>query len=72
MSMKDRNAKKYKKECDKLKKEVLRRRKEISDRHKNDPPMRGMGLSPEAQELNEVSKYFSKEIKRLKTKYGME
>ena len=72
LSMKDRNAKKYEKECDKLKKEVLRRRKEISDRHKNDPPMRGMGLSPEAQELNEVSKYFSKEIKRLKTKYGME
>lgn len=72
MSMKDRNAKKYEKECEKLKKEVLRRRAEVSERHKDDPPMRGMGLSPEAQELNEVSNYFSKEIKRLKTKYRME
>lgn len=72
LSMKGRNAKKYEKECEKLKKEVLKRRAEISERHKNDPPVKGMGLSPEAQELNEVSKYFSQEVKRLKTKYGME
>ncbi len=71
-SMKDRNARKYEKECEKLKQEVLRRRKKISKKHKNDIPVKGLGISPEFQELSEVSKYFAKEVKRIKSKYGIE
>lgn len=72
MNMKGKNDKKYARDCEKLKEEVLKRRAEISERHKNDPPMKGMGISPEFKELGEVSKYFSKEFKKIKKKYGME
>ena len=69
-SMNDRNDKGYRRACKKLEKEVLKRREEIIKKHKNDPPVKGMALSPEAQELGEVSKYFAKEFKKIEEKYG--
>lgn len=71
MNMRDRNAKKYARECEKLKEEVLKRRREISDRHRNDSPPKGLGISPEFEELGEVSKYFSKELNKIQQKYGI-
>lgn len=75
LSMKERNGKKawaaYEKDFEKLQAEVLKRREEISERHKNDPPMKGMGISPEFQELGEVSKWFSQELKNLRKKHGI-
>lgn len=72
LSMNGRNDKGYRRECEKLQKEVLKRRRKIVEKHKNDPPVKGMATSPEAQELGEVSKYFSKEFKKIKAKYDIE
>lgn len=72
LTMNGRNDKGYRRECKKLEKEVLKRREKIIKKHKNDPPVKGMALSPEAQELSEVSKYFSEEFKKIKAKYKIE
>lgn len=75
LSMKDRNDKAawaaYEKEGRKLMKEAAKRREAISQKHKDDKPMMGLGISPELQEASEVTKWFGKEVKKLRKKYGI-
>ena len=73
--MKDRNDKKawsaYEKEGQKLIKEAARRREAISEKYKNDKPDYGMGMTPEMEEASEVTKWFAREVEKLRKKYGI-
>lgn len=72
LNIKGRNAKKSRKEFEKLEAEVMRRRKVIEEKYKEVPYPPGLDTNPAEKELAEVSKYFSKEVKRIKSKYGIE
>lgn len=75
LSMKERNDKTvwaaYEKEGQILIEEACRRREEISEKHKNDPHHPGMDGSPEAKEAGEVTRWFGREIKKLREKHGI-
>lgn len=75
LSMKERNDEKawaaYEKDAKKLMKEAMGKREKISDRHRNDPPGSGLGISPEAKEARELSKWYGEELKKLQTRHGI-
>ena len=75
LNMKERNDKKawsaYEKDAKKLMKETWKKREQISDRHKKDTPVNGLGLSPEAKEARELTEWYGEEIKKLQIKHGI-
>lgn len=74
--MKERNDKKawarYEKAGKKLMAEVVKKRKVIEKKYKTaEQPRYGLDGSPEEKELGEVTKWYGKEIKKLREQYGI-
>lgn len=75
LSMKERNDEKawaaYEKDAKNLMQKVMGKRDQISDKHKDDPPGTGLGISPEAREARQLSKWYGEELKKLQIKHGI-
>lgn len=62
----------YEDECKKLSEKCMKKREKIISKYKDAPYVGGLDTSPDSKELGEVTKWFSKEVKKLRAKYGME
>lgn len=73
--MKERNDKDswlaYEEDGKKLMEEALQKRDAVSEKYRNIPHPAGLDTDPSAKELCEVTKWFGKEIIKLKRKHGI-
>lgn len=72
LSMKERNDKRAEKKLKRLKAKTLRKRDRIVRKYKNKPPAAGMDGAPIEKELGDLTKWFGREVKRIKAKYNVE
>ncbi len=74
--MKDQNDKKawekYEKAAKKLMAEAIKKREAVEKKYANVPqPHYGLDGSPGEEERREITKWFAKELKKLREKYGI-
>lgn len=61
----------YMEEGKKLMNDLMKKRKEIYEKYKNTQVPIGLDATLDGQECKELSHQFSKEVKKLKEKYGI-
>ncbi len=73
--MKERNDKDswsvYEEDGKKLMEEALKKRDAVLEKYRNIPHPPGLDTDPSAKELHEVTKWFGKEIVKMKRKHGI-
>lgn len=72
LNMRERNAEKAEREFELLKAETLKKRDAVLEKYKNAPHPPGLDTDPAAKELGEVTKWFGREVKKIKARYGLE
>lgn len=72
LNMRERNTEKAEREFELLKAETLKKREAVLEKFKNVPHPPGLDTDPAAKELGEVTKWFGREVKKIKARYGLE
>lgn len=72
LNMRGRNAEKAEREFEALKAETLKKREAVQEKYKNAPHPPGLDTDPAEKELGEITKWFGREVKKIKARYGLE